>query len=108
MKGRGGTGTRRRVHGARARGSGLLQRWKDLENTLGAAAGAGDLGLVYGLVGFPCSPRDFQESSPTPQFKSINSLVLSFLHSLTRTFILSLYKNGWSENSRLLDIVEDG
>ena len=28
-----------------------------------------------------CSPRDSQESSPTPQFKSINSLVLSFLYS---------------------------
>ena len=27
----------------------------------------------------PCSPRDSQESSPTPQFKSINSLALSFL-----------------------------
>ena len=34
-----------------------------------------------GLISFrmdwldlPCSPRDFQESSPTPQFKSINSL----------------------------------
>ena len=26
----------------------------------------------------PCSPRDSQESSPTPQFKSTNSLVLSF------------------------------
>ena len=33
-----------------------------------------------GLVGSPCSPRDSQESSPTPQFKSINSLVLSFLY----------------------------
>ena len=32
------------------------------------------------LVGSPCSPRDSQQSSPTPQFKSINSLVLSFLH----------------------------
>ena len=29
-----------------------------------------------------CSPRDSQESSPTPQFKSINSSALSFLHSL--------------------------
>ena len=28
-------------------------------------------------------PRDFQESSPTPQFRSINSLALSFLHSWT-------------------------
>ena len=30
--------------------------------------------LIYDLlVGSPCSPRDSQESSPTPQFKSINS-----------------------------------
>ena len=34
--------------------------------------------LSDGLVGSPCSPRDSQESSPTPQFKSINSSVLSF------------------------------
>ena len=34
----------------------------------------------------PCSPRDSQESSPTPQFKSINS-VLSRLHSPTLTSI---------------------
>ena len=36
--------------------------------------------LPNGLVGSPCSPRDSQESSPTPQFKSINSLALSLLH----------------------------
>ena len=37
-------------------------------------------GLIWdGLVGSPCSPRDSQESSPTPQFKSINSSALSFL-----------------------------
>ena len=35
--------------------------------------------LQNGLVGSPCSPRDSQESSPTPQFKSINSSVLSLL-----------------------------
>ena len=29
--------------------------------------------LEDGPVGSPCSPRDSQESSPTPQFKSINS-----------------------------------
>ena len=39
--------------------------------------------LYNGLVGSPCSPRDSQESSPIPQFKSINSSVLSFLHSPT-------------------------
>ena len=33
--------------------------------------------LQNGLVGSPCSPRDSQESSPTPQFKSINSSALS-------------------------------
>ena len=31
------------------------------------------------LVWSPCSPRGSQESSPTPQFKSINSSVLSLL-----------------------------
>ena len=39
------------------------------------------------LVGSPCSPRDSQESSPTPQFKNINSLVLSFLYSPILTSI---------------------
>ena len=46
-----------------------------------------------GLVGSPCSPRDSQESSPTPQFKSINSSVLSFLHSLALTSIHDHWKN---------------
>ena len=46
-----------------------------------------------GLVGSPCSPRDSQESSPTPQFKSINSSALSFLHSPTLTSIHDHWKN---------------
>ena len=45
------------------------------------------------MVGSPCSPKDSQESSPTPQFKSINSLVLSFLYSPTLTFIHDYWKN---------------
>ena len=49
--------------------------------------------LWDGLVGAPCCPRDSQESSPTPQFKSINSLALSFLYSLTLTFIHDYWKN---------------
>ena len=36
-------------------------------------------------AGSPWSPRDSQKSSPTPQFKSINSLALSFLYSATLT-----------------------
>ena len=49
--------------------------------------------LQDGLVGSPCSPRDSQESSPTPQFKSINFLALSFLHSPTLTSIHDHWKN---------------
>ena len=44
-------------------------------------------------AGSLCSPTDSQESSPTPQFKSINSLVLSFLHSPTLTSIHDHWKN---------------
>ena len=49
--------------------------------------------LQNGLVGSPCSPRDSQESSPTPEFKSINSSVLSLLHSPTLTSIHNYWKN---------------
>ena len=49
--------------------------------------------LHNGLVGSPCSARDSQESSPTPQFKSINSLALSFLHSPTLILIHDHWKN---------------
>ena len=41
----------------------------------------------------PCSPRDSQESSPTPQFKSISSSVLSFLYSPALTSIYNYWKN---------------
>ena len=37
--------------------------------------------------------RDSQESSPTPQFKSINSSVLSFLYNPTLTTIHDYWKN---------------
>ena len=40
-----------------------------------------------------CSPRDSQESSPTLQFKSINSSVLSFLYSPTLTSIYNYWKS---------------
>jgi len=49
--------------------------------------------LQNGLAGSPCSPRGSQESSPTPQFKSINSSALSFLHSPTLTSIHDHWKN---------------
>ena len=49
--------------------------------------------LQDGLDGSPCSPWDSQESSPTPQFKSINSLALSVLHGPTLTSIHDHWKN---------------
>ena len=48
--------------------------------------------LQNGLVGSPCSPRDSQESSPTPQFKNISSSALSFLHSTSITSIHDYWK----------------
>ena len=51
-------------------------------------------GLIsFRMVASPCNPRDSQESSPTPQFKSINSSALSLLHSPTLTSILDYWKN---------------
>ena len=47
------------------------------------------------LVWSPCSPRDSQESSPTPQFKSISSLALSLLYGPT---LLSVH-DCWKKHS---------
>ena len=41
----------------------------------------------------PFSPRDSQESSPTPQFKGINSLTLTFLYGRNLTSIHDYWKN---------------
>ena len=49
--------------------------------------------LQDGLVASPCCLRDSQESSPTPQFKSIYSSALSFLYSRTLTSIHDYWKN---------------
>ena len=47
--------------------------------SIGASASALLFPMYQGwfLLGLTCSPRDSQESSPAPQFKSINYLVLS-------------------------------
>ena len=52
-----------------------------------------------GLISFrvevwsPCSPKDSLESSPTPNFKSIYSSVLSFLYDPALTSIHDYWKN---------------
>ena len=45
------------------------------------------------LVWSPCNPRDSQESSPKPQFKSINSSALCFTYDTTFTSIHDYWKN---------------
>ena len=49
--------------------------------------------FLHWLVWSPCKPRDSQESSPTPQFKSINPVVLRFLYIPTLTCIHDYWKN---------------
>ena len=76
----------------------LLMRWpKYWSSSLSISSSNEHPGLVsfrmVGLVGSPCSPRDSQESSPTPQFKNINFLALSFLHCPTLTSIHDHWKN---------------
>ena len=59
----------------------------------GQSIGASASALVLPrLVGSPCSPRDSQESSPTPQFKSITSLVLCLLYGPILTSVYDYWK----------------
>ena len=39
------------------------------------------------LIWSPCSPRNSQESSPTSQFKSINSLALNFIIQISHPYM---------------------
>ena len=77
----------------------MSQLFASCGQSIGVSALASDLPmkprtslLQNGLVGSPCSPRDSQES-PTPQFKNINSSVLSFLYSPTLTTVRDYWKN---------------
>ena len=52
--------------------------------------------LQNGLAGSPCSPRDSQESSPIPQFKSINIglfVMMHFFGCLRLQILFSLLHN---------------
>ena len=49
--------------------------------------------LLDGLVGSPCSPRGSQESSSTPQLKSISSLAFGSFYNPTLTSIHDYWKN---------------
>ena len=53
--------------------------------------------------------RDSQESSPTPQFKSTNSLMVSFLYTPTLTFIHDHWKtialNRWTFVGKVMSLL---
>ena len=51
------------------------------------------------LVGSLCCPRDSQESSPTPQFKSIDSGIL--IHSILQNLYQNRKKKAWNIYNRL-------
>ena len=53
---------------------------------------SGLISFRMGLIGSPCGPRDSQGSSPTPQFKSINSWAFSLLYSPALTSIHDYWK----------------
>ena len=67
--------------------------------SIGASASASALPIFrtdfieVWLTWSPCSPWKSQESSPTPQFKTINSLAFSFLYSPPLTSIHDHWKN---------------
>ena len=78
----------------------MSQQFTSGGQSIGASASASVLPMnikdwfpLYWLVGSPCSPRYSQESSPTPQFKSINFSALSLLHSPALTSIHDRWKN---------------
>ena len=49
--------------------------------------------FLWDWLVWSCSPRDSQDSSPTPQFKNSNSSALSFLYGPTLTAIHDYWKN---------------
>ena len=61
--------------------------------------------LYNWLIWSPCSPRDCEESSPTPQFKSINYSAFSFLYGPTLTSIHDYWEK-YSYPCYLITIVE--
>ena len=70
--------------------SALRIRWpKDWSFSFSVSPSSEYSGLIWdGLVGSPCSPRDSQESLPTPQFRSINPSAPSLLYGLTLKSII--------------------
>ena len=63
--------------------------------------------LQNGLVGPPCSPRDSQESSPTPQFKEESEKVGLKLSSQKTKIMASGPITSWQINGETMETVRD-
>ena len=77
--------------------TGLFQFFASGSQSIGVSASASVLPINiqdwFPWGWSPCSPRDSQESSPTPQFKSISSSALNFLYSPTLMSVHDYWKN---------------
>ena len=80
----------------------LPMSWFSTSNSQSIGASASTSVLPMNIQGWfplgltvwsPCSQRDSQESSPTLQFKSINSSALRLLHGSTLISIRDYWKN---------------
>ena len=69
------------------------------DQSIGASASASSVlpvhvqGWFPWMIWSPCSSRDSQEFSPAPQFKSINSLMLSLLYGSGFTSVHDYWRN---------------
>ena len=64
--------------------------------------------LQNGLVWSPCCPRDSQESSPTPQFKNINSSALSLIVQLSHSYMTTrrtIVLTRWNFFSKVMSLL---
>ena len=65
--------------------------------------------FLYDWFDLLCSPRDSQESSLTPQFKSFSSSAFSLLYGSTFTSIYDYWKNHsfdiWTIVSKVMDLL---
>ena len=75
--------------------SALHNRWPKFWsfNISPSSAYSGLVSFRIWLVWSPCCPRDSQESSLEPQFKTINSLALSLLYGQALTNMRDYWKN---------------
>ena len=85
----------------------MSQLFASVGQSIGASPSASVLPMniqvwfPLGLTDLILQSKDSQESSPTPQFKSINSSVLSLLYSPTLTSIHDYWKNHSSDYTDL-------